>query len=79
MYENDPEYERLKMAYDALPTAYNRWVQEILRTPMVGKKPINTFVAAGIGDGIAGLGGAVIMGVAAQNENNKYEQPSYYY
>ena len=73
-FKNNVDYEKLKIALDVLPSAYNRWAQEILAAPMVGKKPMNPFVAAGIGDSIAGLGGAVMMGVAAQNENNKYEE-----
>jgi len=73
-YKEDVDYKVLKKAFDELPTAYNRWLQEILSTPMIGKKPINTYVAAGIGTGIAGVGGGIIMGVSAQNQNNLYEQ-----
>lgn len=71
-YKNDIEYPILKDALRELPTAYNKWLIEILGAPMVGKAPMNPYVAAGIGNAVAGLGGAVIMGVDAQKKMNAY-------
>ena len=73
-YKNDVEYEKLSRAFNELATAYNRWTIEILGTPQLGKKPMNPYVAGGIGYGVGGIVGGVAMGVTAQNEQNKYEE-----
>ena len=72
IYKDRPQFEYLKLALNELSTIYNKYLQEILSTPMVGKSPINPFIASGIGSGIAGVYGGIAMGIAAQNEANKY-------
>ena len=73
-YRNDAEYKKLEMALYELPDAYNRWAQQILSTPGTGKAPMNPFVAAGIGNAVAGIGGAIVMGASAENQQNKYNE-----
>lgn len=73
-YQNDVEYQKLENAFNALPTAYNRWAIDILGTPQVGKKPINPYAAGGAGYAVGGIVGGVAMGLAASNEQDKYEQ-----
>ena len=73
-YKNDVEYEKLQRAFNELATTYNRWAQEILSTPQLGKKPMNPYVAGGIGYGVGGIVGGVAMGMSAQNNMDKYEK-----
>ena len=71
-YKNDVEYEKLKTAFVELCIAYNRMAQQILATPTLGRRPVDPFVAAGIGNGLAGPAAGVVMGLSAQDKMNTY-------
>ena len=73
-YLFDIEYDLLNEALDKMVSAYHRCVQGILGTTIVGKPPVNAFTAAGIGNAIGGIYGALSMGVTAANEQIKYEE-----
>ena len=77
--KDEKEKRRLEIAFDEMFHAYIVVRQEALYavaygTCMKGKKPINPYIAAGIGNGLAGFGGAVAMGTAAHIENEKYNE-----
>lgn len=72
--KTDEDKEIVNHLINELATSYNKWVLEVLGTQEMGKKPLNPYVAAGIGNAVAGVGGAIVMGVAAQNENIQYQE-----
>lgn len=75
-YRNDVDYRILENALKELPIAFNKWQIELLNSATIASTiktpPLNPFVAAGIGNAIAGVGGAVIMGVGAQKRMDSY-------
>ncbi|MBR4605652.1 MAG: hypothetical protein IKO41_05435 [Lachnospiraceae bacterium] len=75
-YIYDKDYELLsRLLCQEIYQSYANCVKEILGTrTLSGKNPLNPFVAAGIGDAIAGPVGAISMGVAAAEKTRQHEE-----
>lgn len=73
-YGNDKDYYKLELALNELCISNNKCLQNILSAPTIDKKPMDTFIAAGIGNTIAGTGGAIVMGASAYDKNQKWEK-----
>lgn len=72
--KKESNYKELNRLYEGLDYCIERYVRNFGTLNFTPKRPINPYVAAGIGSSIAGTTGAIISYNDAYDVNEKYKQ-----